>query len=189
MKQIDKVRDYFSKTPVGDINSVKKLVGSSEYAYLILNILMNRNEINRITRGYYSVHKDPEVAVYCFKPSYIGLHDSMSFHNMWEQETAPVIITTRKIRPGPRKMAGSNVILRRINPRYFFGFGYFKSGDLAVPVSDVEKTFIDFFYFREMRKDTMKLFTKRLDVKKLNGYLKRYPNNFRNRVMEALGKQ
>ncbi len=185
MKQIQKVRDYFTRTPVGDVGSVKKLTGSSEYAYLILNTLLKKGEIIRITRGYYSIHKDPEVAVYCFKPAYIGLHDALSLHNLWEQETAPVIITARKIRAGARKVGSSNMILRRIGPKYFFGFVYFKSGELALPVSDVEKTFIDLFYFREMRNDILKLFRKKLDKKKLAAYLKKYPMKFRKKVSEA----
>ncbi len=67
----------------------------------------------------------------------------MSFHNLWEQETCPVIITTREVRTGIRKVFSSNVLLRRISKKYLFNYDYYKYGDFVLPVSDIEKIFID----------------------------------------------
>ncbi|MBU3957694.1 MAG: hypothetical protein KKB25_01325 [Nanoarchaeota archaeon] len=189
--RIKKIREFFGKTPVVDIRSVKMLVGGSGYAYLIINNLLKRGEIKRIAKGYYSIHDDPVLAAYCFKPCYIGLEEAMSFHGIWEQETNVILITTKKIRRGTRKIFGTNAMIRNILPKYFFGFDYFKYGDFVVPISDVEKTFIDMVYFRQIGKGfdrkILGEFRKRIDSKKLNSYLKKYPAKFGRRVLAVLG--
>ncbi len=189
-KHIKKVREFFRKTPVADIRSVKMMVGRSDYTYLIINHLLKRGEIKRITKGYYSIHDDPVLAAYCFKPCYIGLEEAMSFHGIWEQETNVILVTTKKVRTGTRKIFGTNALIRNIRPRYFFGFEYFKYGDFVVPISDVEKTFIDLIYFRRTGKGLdnrmLKEFRRRIDRKKLNSHLKKYPAKFRKRVLDIL---
>lgn len=185
-KYIDKIREYLQKTPVASTGSISALVPDRDYAYVVVNHLLKRGEIQRITKGYYTVHEEPSLLVYCLKPAYIGLQDAMSFHGLWEQETNPVIITTRKVRPGVREVLGQNAWVRRISPKYFFGYDYLASGDFLLPVSDVEKTLIDLVYFREMRKDTAELFRKRVDREKLEKYLKKYDDDFRKKVIETL---
>ena len=185
-KYVDKIREYIRKTPIASIGSISALVPDREYAYVIVNHLLKRGEIKRITKGYYTVHDEPSLLVYCLRPAYLGLQDAMSFHNLWEQETNPIIITTKKVRPGVRGVLGQNVLVRRISPRYFFGYDYLTSGDFLLPVSDVEKTFVDMVYFREMREDIAKGFRRRVDREKLKRYLKKYGGNFREKVIEIL---
>lgn len=183
MKQVDRIREYAKRTPVFDTKSVIRLIGNAEYSYLLLNQLVKKEEIRRLTKGYYTVHEDPSLFVYCIKPAYLGLQDAMSFHNLWEQETNPIILTTRKIRPGVRKVLGSNIIIRRISIIHFFGYGYFKQGDFLLPVSDIEKTFIDMVYFNEIRKDTVKVFRSRLNRKRILYYLKKYDKRLATKVL------
>ncbi|HJW97455.1 MAG TPA: type IV toxin-antitoxin system AbiEi family antitoxin domain-containing protein [archaeon] len=182
MNQVDKIREYSRRTPVFDTKSIARLVGDPEYAYLALSRLLKSGEIRRLTKGHYTFFSDPSVLVYCLKPAYLGLQDAMSFHNLWEQETNPIILTTRKARPGTRKVLGGNVIIRRISPKHFFGYEYLKQGDLLLPVSDIEKTFIDMAYFRELRKDMTKAFRGRVDREKLREYLKKYDRRFAGKV-------
>lgn len=183
MKYIEKVREYLKNTKVANINSISLLIGNKNYTYVLLNNLLKKGYINRIEKGYYTIYNDPSLIVYCLKPSYLGLQDAMSFHNLWEQETCPVVITTKKVRPGIRKVFGSNVIVRRISKKYFFGYDYYKYGDFVLPVSDVEKTFIDLIYFKGLRSEIAKKFKKKINQKKLNQYLKKYPERFRNSVL------
>lgn len=186
MRRIAKIREYMKRTPVFDVKSIIRLAGDREYSYLLLNNLIKKGEVKRLTRGYYTTHNEPSLMVYCIKPAYIGLHDAMSFHNLWEQETVPVIITSRKARPGIREVLGGNVMVRKISPAHFFGYDYIKQGDFLFPVSDVEKTFIDMVYFGEMRKDLARLFLERLDRKKLASYLKRYDSRMAAKAMRFL---
>ena len=186
IKYIDKVRKFFRESPVVSINSLKKFINkkNKDYIYLLINNLIKKGEIKRITKGYYTIHEDPSLTVFCFKPSYLGLQNALSFHNLWEQETNPVILTTTKIKKSIRRVFNRNVIIRRISPKYLFGFDYYKEGDFYFPVSDIEKTFIDLIYFKQnIDEEVLEDFKERIDKKKLEGYLKKYPKKFRGRVL------
>ncbi len=180
IKYIQDIRNFFKKNIVVDINSLKKFIqeqkGNEEYIHLVINGLIKKGEIKRIVKGYYSIYDDPILSVFCFKPSYVGLQSALSIHDLWEQETVPIIITIKKIRQGTREINGNNVMLHRISPKCFFGIEYIKEGDLYIPVSDIEKTFIDMIYFRQkLDKDLLKEFKKRINLKKMKNYIKIYP--------------
>ncbi len=184
IKYIKDVRRFFEKNKVVGINSLKKFI-DKDYVHLLISNMIKKGEIKRITKGYYTRYEDPVLAVFCFKPSYLGLESALSVHNLWEQETNPVIITTNKIRQGIREIFGNNVFLRRISSKYFFGVEHIMEGDLCIPVSDVEKTFIDMVYFRKkVDKELLKNFKKEVDVKKLRNYLKKYPKRMSDRVLK-----
>lgn len=183
---IKKVREFLKSTPIANLQSISALIGDKNYAYVAMNHLLKRGEVRRITRGYYTIHDDPSLLVYCLKPAYIGLQDAMSFHNLWEQETSPIIITSRKVRGGIRKVMGHNVLVRWISNKYFFGYEHHKHDDFSLPVSNVEKTFVDMVYFGEMKKSVVKNFKTRIDRKKLEKYLRKYPINFRKKVLALL---
>ncbi|MCX6815689.1 MAG: hypothetical protein NT120_02465 [Candidatus Aenigmarchaeota archaeon] len=189
MKHIQRVREFFQKTPVASLSSINLITKNKKYSYTLINHLTRKGEIKRITRGYYTIHDDPLLSVFCFRPSYIGLQDAMSIHNIWEQETCPVIITTKKVRNGSRTFLGCNAVIRRISKKYFFGIDYRKNGDFFFPVSDIEKTFIDMVYFNQIRRDTARKFTGRLNAAKLKEYLRKYDKRFSGRVMSFLDKK
>ena len=185
---IKKVREYLKRTPVANLQSISTLVGDKNYAYVVMNHLLKRDEVKRLTRGYYTIHDDPSLLVYCLKPAYIGLQDAMSFHNLWEQETSPIIITGRRVRSGIREVMGHNVLVRRISKEYLFGYEHYGYGDFSLPVSDVEKTFIDMVYFGEIEKPLVRGFETRIDRKKLERHLRKYPTNFRDKVLVLLSR-
>jgi len=189
IKYLDNIKEFFRESPVVDIESLKKFIAkkNKDYIYLIINNLLKKKEIKRITKGYYTIHEDPSLIVFCFKPSYLGLQNALSFHNLWEQETNPSIITTRNLRKGARTVFGRNVLIKKINKKYIFGFEYYKDGDFYFPYSDIEKTFIDMVYFRQpLDKENVLEFKKKINKKKLKYYLKKYPKRFRDRVMSKL---
>ena len=186
-KHIYRVREYLGRTPVASVRSISALVPNRNYAHVIMNHLLKRGEVRRITRGYYTVHEEPSLLVYCLKPAYLGLQDAMSLHNLWEQETNPIIVTARKVRPGVREVLGQNVWVRRTSPKYLFGYDHMTSGNLTLPVSDVEKTLIDMIHFGEMRKDIARSFKERIDHEKLEKYLRKYSDGFQRKVWRTLG--
>ena len=187
IKYIKDIRKFFEKNKVVDINSLRKFTSKNDYVYLLISNMIKKGEIKRITKGYYTIYEDYTLAVFCFKPSYLGLESALSIHNLWEQETNPVIITTNNIRQGTRKVFGNNILLRRITPKYFFGVEYVKEGELYIPVSDIEKTFIDMVYFRKkIGKELFESFKEKIDVKKLKDYLKKYPKRISERVLNKL---
>lgn len=188
-KYLKNILEFFEKTPVVSSRDITMMVKKSKngYAHLLVHNLIKSGKIRKIVKGFYTIHEDPIVSVFCFKPSYIGLQDALSLHNIWDQETNVSIITSRKVRTGVRKMLGSNVLLHNIKSKYVFGFQLMKYGDLFVPVSDLEKTLIDFVYFREsLDREVLKRIKRRIDTEKLKSYLKYYPERTRDRILNIL---
>ena len=190
-KYLRDVEALFSKSPVVSYSSIEK-VGmhrkkGKEYVKRLIHYLTVSGRIKRLAKGHYTVLDDVSLAVFCFKPAYFGLQDALSYHNLWEQESIPVIITSRKVRPGVRTVLGKNVMVRRILRKYFFGVEYSLQGKIALPYTDVEKTFIDMVYFREkLSGELLAAFMERLNRKKLKAYLKLYSQRFRERVLSYL---
>lgn len=182
------IEHLLSKSPVVSFLSIARIVKSKkknvkQYDKQLIRNLLLKGVIKRLSKGCYTIHDDHSLAVYCFKPSYLGLQDAMSFHNVWEQETVPVIITAKKVRSGIRKILGMNVLIKRIDNKYLFGFDYHQQGSFYFPYSDIEKTFIDMVYFRQhIDKDIIKIFNDRMNRKKLFEYLKAYPQNIKKRI-------
>lgn len=185
------VEELFKKSPVVDSSSITRIIKSKknikQYTKQLIRNLILQKKIKRLTKGYYTIHDDVSLAVFCFNPAYLGLQDALSFHNLTEQETIPIVITSRSIRPGIRNMLGNNVLIRKIDKKYFFGFDYKKIGEFHFPYSDIEKTFIDMIYFNEaLSKDLIKEIKKSINMKKLNSYLEKYPDKFKKKVLECL---
>ncbi len=178
MKYVNLVRQHFREQPVFSIADMRRFLAkkgiSKSYSTLLAHNLLGQGEINRIAKGVYSFHSDPMVSGFAFPPFYYGLQEALSLRNLWEQETNPVIITPLKVRPGLRKIMGSNVLVRRIGRKMFFGFDLLKYYDLWLPVSDAEKTLIDFVYFKEhLPKETLQELKAKTNKKRLAGYLKK----------------
>jgi predicted transcriptional regulator of viral defense system len=185
---LNEVRAFVAETPAFRARDIELIVGDKAYALLLLHNLVRRGEIHRVTKGWYSRLDDPVVSVFAFKPSYLGLHEALSLHGLWEQETNVVLITPRPLRRGARSVMGNTVLVRRIERNRFFGFEYLNYDGFVVPVSDVEKTLIDMVYFRENPdEDVLAEVRKRSDLGKLNSYLAAYPSRFGRRVRKVLG--
>lgn len=189
-KYLKDIEALFRKSAIVRYNSLSKVVLNKKkvttYPKKIVHNLLKKGTIKRITKGCYTLLDDPSLAVFCFQPAYLGLQDALSIHHLWEQETIPVVITTLRVRQGIRTMLGSNVLMRRIDKKYFFGLEYFQQDTIALPYTDIEKTFIDMLYFKEHLSDeVLRELRKRIERKKLMLYLKKYPFRFRERVIRC----
>ncbi len=190
-KYLRQVEELFSKSPIVSGASIARIVrhkkGTKHYVKQLIRHLTRKGRIKRLAKGYYTTHDEASLAVFCFQPAYLGLQDALSFHNLWEQETIPVIITMRKVRQGIRRVLGVNALIRRISKEYFFGVEYHRQDNAALPYSDVEKTFIDMLYFKEnLNENAIAAFRKKVDLKKLKLYLKSYPMKIRIRALTML---
>ncbi|HLC20060.1 MAG TPA: hypothetical protein VJK72_04010 [Candidatus Nanoarchaeia archaeon] len=181
--------ELFERSPVVDFASIKKHVKNDAYAKLLVHQLMAKGHVHKLAKGFYTKHSNPELAVYAFKPSYFGLQDALSFHNLWEQETIPVIITSRHVRTGIRNILGSNVLIRRLERKFIFGYEYVGQGNSALPYSDIEKTLIDMVYFKEnIDGVVLKNILLRLNIPRLKKYLKDYDRKIRAKVLAFVNK-
>ena len=190
-KYQNEIEALFDKSPVVNYSSIYRIINSKkkvkQYTKRIINYLLARNKIKQLTKGYYTKYYDNSLAVFCFQPAYLGLQDALSFYNLWEQESIPIIITGKKIRQGIRNVLGGNILIRRIEKKYIFGIEYYQCDKIALPYSDIEKTFIDMVYFRERLSDELIFeFKKRINMKKFHLYLRRYPKKIRDKVIKVL---
>ena len=194
-KYIKEILELFKKSPIVSMSSIKIIIRNKnrkagEYVKQLVRNLVLKGKIRRLTKGFYTMYDDPSLIVFCFKPAYLGLYDALSFHNLWEQETIPVVITSKKVRQGLRNIFGTNVLIKRIKKEYLFGFDYYKQGNFYLPYSDIEKTLIDIVYFRmNINKDVLKMISKKINIRKLRLYLRNYPENIRRKVFGLIKKQ
>ncbi len=185
---MDKVEQLFEKSPIVTLASIQRIIGKGGYARKLLHGMVKGGRIHRLTKGHYTAREDPSLAVFCFQPAYLGLQDALSLHGVWEQETVPVIITTRKVRPGIRSVLGSNVLIRRMEKKYYFGIELHEEQGAALPYSDLEKTFLDMLYFRQrLENELLDQMRKRMDMGKLRSYAERFPGRIRKRALELAG--
>jgi len=190
-KYIRNIERLFEKSPVISSKTIERIIRSknkkTQYQKQLIRNMILSGKIKRLSKGYYTIHDEPALAVFCFRPAYLGLQDALSFHNLWEQETIPVIITANTARPGIRKVLDANVMIRKIDKKYLFGFDYHEQGKQYLPYSDIEKTFIDMIYFKEkLSHEAITNIKKKIDRKRLGSYLKHYPKAVQKRVMKGL---
>ncbi len=160
---------------------------SKGYLNLLVHNLLAKGEIRRVSRGVYTFSDETEVVGFGFRPFYYGLQEALSLRNLWEQESNPIVITPRKVRSGVRIFNGANYVVKRIDRRMFFGFRTMKYKNFWIPVSDVEKTLIDFVYFKEhLSPEGIDEIKRRIDRKVLNRHLKRCPPWVKRRVEKLL---
>ncbi len=193
-KHLDRIEELFEKSPVVDINSIKRIIRyqskHTAYAKLVISQLLKKNKIQKLAKGCYTKHHDNSLVVLCYKPAYLGLQSALSYHGLWEQETIPIILTSQKVRRGIRSISGGNVLFRNIQQQYCFGFEYYQDGTFYLPYSDIEKTFIDMIVYRQpLSEDVKKTLRKKIDQKKLERYVSNYPIMIRKKVLNFLQKK
>lgn len=193
-KYLIRVLSLFNKSPVVSFNSIERIIKNKrnikQYAKQLIRNLIKQKKIIKLSKGIYTKHNEISLSVFCFKPSYLGLQNAMSFHNLWEQETIPIIITSKKARAGIRQIQGANIMIKRINKKYLFGFDYCLDSNFYIPYSDIEKTFIDMIHFKQpLDKEQIRNFREKIKKTKLKTYLKYYPPRFRKLVLRVLSKK
>ena len=191
MKYKKQLYDNFKKSKVFSLRDVRILFSnkniSKDYSKNLMSNLIKEKKIHKITNGKYTFQEEIMCIGFAFSPFYYGLQEALSLHNLHEQETNAIIITTNKIKPGIREIMDTNVYLRRIDKKYFFGYDFIKYYDIEIPVSDIEKTLIDLVYYKEsISKDVILEIKKKIDLIKLNKYLEKYPITIKNKVLDLI---
>ncbi len=191
MTKVGKVIEAFSGVPSFNSTELDLFLSgldtSANYRKLLVHNLISTGRLRRISKGNYTFIDDVEVVCFAFRPSYYGLQEALSLLELWEQETNPVVITPLHVLPGIRIFEGRNYLVRRIDRRMFFGMDMIRYSDFWVPVSDVEKTLIDFVYFGEfLPKDTLLRIRRSINPEKLREYLAISPTYVRRGLKRLL---
>lgn len=193
MKYIGYVREHFKdpKSPVVTLQELNIVLGikgiSPAYLKRLVNYMTKKKELKRITKGIYTMHDDITVVGFAFRPFYYGLENALTIRKLWEQAVNPVVITPRNVRQGTRSFEGSNYRLFRIKKGLFFGYDQVRYYNFWIPVSDYEKTLIDFVYFdHKLRDDVLAELKKKIDTRKLRSYLKLCGPSLRKKTLSTL---
>ncbi|MEW5996402.1 MAG: hypothetical protein AB1657_02285 [Candidatus Micrarchaeota archaeon] len=193
MKYMEDFRRHFREAPAFTARDARVFLSgkgiSGDYLRTLLRNLVKKGELKRISKGAYTFREEAAVAGFAFQPFYYGLEEALTLRKLWEQETNPVIITPRRVRSGVRSFLGTNIVVRRISRGMFFGFSMVRHYGMWLPVSDVEKTLIDFFHFRQhLPKEALAEMKKQIRKDVLEEYLKRCPKRLALKVRNALSK-
>jgi len=166
-----------------------ELGATPTYTSFFLKYLVRRGKIVKITKGTYTFSKDAEFYGFGFQPFYYGLQHALTLNGLWSEQTAPVIITIRNVKAGKREVGNAKIFIKHIKPDYFFGFSNLPYGTHYLPVSDPEKTLIDFVYFRKpLSSQTYNEILRHVDRKVLNNYLTHYSNKVAKTVRNIVEK-
>lgn len=188
-------RERFNKPdfPVFSISDVKiafkgKRI-SAAYVHLMLHNLVDSSQLTRITRGFYTFHKDAAVVGFAFAPFYYGLENALSIMGLSEQGTNFIIMSSRNVRTGVRSFQGRNYRIQHVQNKHMFGYRIMKYDGFWIPVSDAEKTLIDMVYFNDhIRNEVLMGLLDRIDRKRLTHYLESYNVAFKKRIFSMLDK-
>ncbi len=143
------------------------------YAKKFLSNLVKSGRIYRIKRNHYTCYDDPYAAGFAFAPFYYGLGTALNMHNLTEQQSQPVVISATSVMPRTIIFNSKKIFIKRIRASMFFGVATLAYGAFEIPVSDIEKTFIDLIYFRYgVDEQVYENLTTKLDKIKLERYLK-----------------
>lgn len=191
MKYMKDFISHFSSVPAFTTNEARRFLkyrGASEgYHKLVINNLLKSHKVHKITRGAYTFFEEVQYSGFAFRPFYYGLEDALSILGAWEQETNPVILTPRKVRPGLRAFEGRNYLVRHIDRKLFFGYYFKPYGQFNIPVSTPEKTLIDLFYFRIRVPDgVVENIIGMLNLVRMNEYLSLVSSNLQYRIEKVL---
>ncbi len=191
MKYVSDFIRHFSPAPVftyKDALRFLRSMGSSEqYAKLFVHKMLRGGRLFRIASGRYSFSRNEAVVGFAYAPFYYGLEYAMSIRKVWIQESNPVIITVTKALPGQRIALGSNITVRRISRRMFFGYDYVKYSGIFVPVASREKILIDLFYYRvRVNGEDLSSLLNGIEAKKLQPYLKRCSPRIKKSVLKVV---
>jgi predicted transcriptional regulator of viral defense system len=191
MKFMRELTSHFESKPAFTSREVRTFLlnrgASAGYHKLLIHNLQESRRIFRISRGAYTFHEEVQLVGFGFQPFYYGLQDALSLRGLWEQETNPVILTPKRVRNGLRQFEGRNYLIRRIDRKMFFGFTFVSYYDFSIPVSDVEKTLIDFFYYRvKIPAEAQQSIAQKIDKARLRSYLKEVPDSLSRRVIQFL---
>ncbi len=177
-------RKYFSKTQIFSFKDAQrflnKMGASNAYVKVFIHNQMKRHGLKKVGKGRYTFSNNDAIVGFAFGPFYYGMEYALTIHKLWTQMANPVVVTTTKAVPGIRDSMGNTIVVRRISERMFFGIEWVDYNGVFVPVSDAEKTLIDFAYYRiALNKEDLKNLINACDKKKLAKYAKRCSSRVR----------
>ena len=194
MKYETEFNEYFSKLKIFTFKDAERFLlkhnAPKKYIKLFMHNQVIRHRLLKIGKGYYTFQNNEALVGFRFTPFYYGLEYALTIRKLWTQMANPIVLTATKAVPGSRMLMGQKVIVRRISKSMMFGFEYIKYSSIFIPVSDVEKTLIDFTYYKvRLSNADIKSMLKQINHKKIERYLLKYSKHVKSAVYNIIRLQ
>lgn len=179
-----------------DILDRFKEILQNEFNENIIRNLRHSNDIIYVMFDYYYIVSPPEKSGHYLRYStnemvyavlnklnigwYHGLDSALEYNQIiWQGIVNPVIINNHI--SGRRYVNGITYQFHKIKDD-LFGFGAIKKktkNNIVFFYSDIEKTYLDFFYLKRRVPQELK---RRIDWKRTKQYMKKYPDSIKRKV-------
>jgi predicted transcriptional regulator of viral defense system len=141
MKEKELIKQLQKKT-VFSVQDVERIGNfSREYSKLVLNRLVKRGDVFRITKNAYTLHKDAFlISSNIATPSYISFWSASSYYGFTDQILNTIYVAvTRKVKN--INFLGYRIIFLKLDN--FFGYHKIKNENGEIFIADPEKLLID----------------------------------------------
>ncbi|HIE41519.1 MAG TPA: hypothetical protein EYP80_02535 [Candidatus Aenigmarchaeota archaeon] len=130
------------KYPLLNYRDLERILGKKKnYLKVYVNRLKNKNLIKAISKGIFTVYKDPLIfANYLEIPSYFSLWTALRYYNFTTQLPKDYFLICTRYKK-PIKFEHSKIYF--LETKYFFGFKKVKYKGFDVFISEPEKLVID----------------------------------------------
>lgn len=154
---------FVSNIPVFTTKQISALIGDERYTKVYLHRLVKRKLINKLKRGFYTVHDDPVIyASHIYYPSYISLLYAFQHYGTTTQLPRLIeVMTYRK---------DSILDIEFIKTRYLWGYHSIRYRDIEIFIADLEKAIIDAVMTERVPFDEIQAAIQGCDIKKLEEY-------------------
>jgi predicted transcriptional regulator of viral defense system len=173
---------FLEENPIITKATIKKTLGcSDDYAYTVLNRLLNKKKIYKIIKGKYTTKNDIYfVATNLFNPSYLSFWSCAYFKGYTEQIVNTIQLATS--RPHKKIFFQNYIIESHTMPKkMFFGYEKILHNQGFIFVADDEKLVIDAIYKEDLMgnfDEIIKMIEKtKIDKEKVTHYLNSINNS------------
>jgi len=146
--------------------------------------------LHRVRNGRYSFRKDSLLSGFAYRPFYYGLLSSLTYRELWDQLARPCIMTTNTVKSTAATVFDDIIVeVHHVPKKYMFGFDTIPYGGIQMPVSDAEKTLIDFVYFKLRASDECyAALCRASSAERLSRYLKLYDSHTRTATLNTFAR-
>ena len=122
-----KYRKFIEKLKASSAFTYKEVesVLGEKYAKFWVHKMLEKGEIVKLMKGWYTFKHSPYLITVPLGKSYIGLGSAAFLHGAWNQITSVCVLSplaSLKVRSGVREICGMKVVIKKILERMYFGY-------------------------------------------------------------------
>lgn len=173
------------------IQDLRKLFPNDSNIKIQISRLVNKGALVKITRGIYKLPNTTldleKLSTQIYSPCYISFESALSKYGIINQGIYKITLATTR-HSKKVELLDTPCEYIQIKPALFFGFNFVKN----IYIAEAEKAFLDEIYLIVLGKRIINVDewnTSNLDKKKIEKYLKKFPNGVKKKALEILSKR